>query len=230
MVTRAPASQHTRAGARCRAPAKQWRSGRAQLAHSFPDNLSVHAGLITPGHSPILWASPCGIAITSFQRHGHGTQRARNPARCCSPANILLLRAHPCSNYLLRMLPPAETEACAELHDMAVARGVGGHFFSPRPCACQSPRLFALLLDMHMSTAGPVCCATAGLADSLTSLPSPGFSKLDGSCQDLSDLLGLCPSFPEASLARCVWGSWPPQPLLEVDGAAAKKGVRKKVV
>ncbi|CAJ1433400.1 unnamed protein product, partial [Effrenium voratum] len=92
--------------------------------------------------------------------------------------------------------------------------------------ATELTRLFALLLEMHMVTGGPVCCATAGLADSLTSLPSPGLSNLDGSCQDLSDLLGLCPSFPEASLARCVWGSWPPQPLLEVDGAAAKKGVR----
>ena len=121
-----------------------------------------------------------------------------------------------------------EIVAPAFLFFYMVLLGVGGRFFSPRPCASLRARLFALLLDMHISTGGPVCCATAGLADSLTSLPSPGLSNLDGSCQDLSDLLGLCPSFPEASPARCVWGSWPPQPLLEVDGAAAKKRCAKK--
>ena len=44
-------------------------------------------------------------------------------------------------------------------------------------------------------------CAAALLAfaDSLTSLPSPGLSNLDGPCPDLSDLLAACPSSPGAS-------------------------------
>ena len=44
-------------------------------------------------------------------------------------------------------------------------------------------------------------CAAASLAfaDSLTSLPSPGLSNLDGPCPDLSDLLAACPSSPGAS-------------------------------
>ena len=41
-------------------------------------------------------------------------------------------------------------------------------------------------------------CAAASLAfaDSLTSLPSPGLSNLDGPCPDLSDLLAACPFSP----------------------------------
>ena len=44
-------------------------------------------------------------------------------------------------------------------------------------------------------------CAAASLAfdDSLTSLPSPGLSNLDGPCPDLSELLAACPSSPGAS-------------------------------
>ena len=41
--------------------------------------------------------------------------------------------------------------------------------------------------------------ASLAFADSLTSLPSPGLSNLDGPCPDLSDLLAACPSSPGAS-------------------------------
>ena len=71
---------------------------------------------------------------------------------------------------------------------------------SPLSRAANYRTTFALRSAYVHRWSGLLCAAASlAFADSLTSLPSPGLSNLDGPCPDFSDLLAACPSSPGAS-------------------------------
>ena len=109
------------------------------------------------------------------------------------PLRLMVSKA-PMPSTETSVLPGASSRAAVSRRatlrvDKANCKGEHAAASSRVPGPEPRRRPFAPPFEVLMST----------FADSLTSLPSPGLSNLDGPCPDLSDLLAACPSSPGAS-------------------------------
>ena len=128
-----------------------------------------------------------------------GARSRRDPAR---PVSLLEARRRKEATY-----PELLASARCRLVVIGVEAGWGSEAASflrllARARTRAAPEAFRpALRSAYVHRWSGLLCAAASLAfaDSLTSLPSPGLSNLDGPCPDLSDLLAACPSSPGAS-------------------------------